>query len=108
IVATVAPHALYTNSDETLRASRALADRFHAPLIIHLSETRRENDEALAKRKMTPAQILDRLGVLDGRTLAAHGVWLTDEDLKILKARGTGVAHCPSSNMKLASGIAPV
>jgi 5-methylthioadenosine/S-adenosylhomocysteine deaminase len=108
ILATVAPHALYTNSDETLRASRALADRFHAPLIIHLSETRRENDEALAKRKMTPAQILDRLGVLNGRTLAAHGVWLTDADLKILKARGTGVAHCPSSNMKLASGIAPV
>jgi 5-methylthioadenosine/S-adenosylhomocysteine deaminase len=108
IVATVAPHALYTNSDETLTASRALANRYHAPLIIHLSETRRENDEALAKRKMTPAQILDRLGVLNGRTLAAHGVWLTDADLKILKASGTGVAHCPSSNMKLASGIAPV
>jgi 5-methylthioadenosine/S-adenosylhomocysteine deaminase len=52
--------------------------------------------------------VLDSLGVLNGRTIVAHGVWLDDADVAILKARGTGVAHCPSSNMKLASGIAPV
>src|SRR5690349_11140509 len=70
IVAAVAPHALYTNSDETLRASRALANRFNAPLLIHLSETRKENDDELAKRHTTPAQTLDSLGVFNGRTVA--------------------------------------
>jgi 5-methylthioadenosine/S-adenosylhomocysteine deaminase len=57
---------------------------------------------------MTPTQLLDKLGVLDGRVIAAHGVWESDGDLAILKQHGTGVAHCPSSNTKLASGIAPV
>ena len=108
IVPAVAPHALYTNSDETLKACRALANRHGAPLLMHLSETRRENDESLAKRKMTPTQALDALGVFNGRTLVAHAVWVDEADLAILKARGVGIAHCPSSNMKLASGIAPV
>jgi 5-methylthioadenosine/S-adenosylhomocysteine deaminase len=108
IVAAVAPHALYTNSDDTLKASRALANKFDAPLIIHLSETRKENDDALAQRHMTPTKILDTLGVFNGRTLAAHCVWVDDGDMSILKQRGVGIAHCPSSNMKLASGVAPV
>ena len=108
VVAAVAPHALYTNSDETLRASRALADKYHAPLIIHLAETKKENDDSLAARHMTPTQVLDSLGVFSGRTIAAHCVWVNDRDMAILKARGVGVAHCPSSNMKLASGVAPV
>ena len=108
VVAAVAPHALYTNSDETLKASRALADKYHAPLIIHLSETKKENDDTLAARHMTPTKVLDSLGVLTGRTVAAHCVWVDDADMAILKARGVGVAHCPSSNMKLASGAAPV
>jgi len=108
VVAAVAPHALYTNSDEMLKASRALANRFHAPLLIHLSETKKENDDELAKRHTTPTQTLDSLGVLNGRTVAAHCVWVDEADMAILKARHVGVAHCPSSNMKLASGVAPV
>jgi 5-methylthioadenosine/S-adenosylhomocysteine deaminase len=108
VVAAVAPHALYTNSDETLKAARALADKYHAPLLIHLSETKKENDDALAARHMTPTKVLDTLGVFGGRTVAAHCVWVDDADMAILKARGVGVAHCPSSNMKLASGAAPV
>src|SRR3954471_5712819 len=108
VVAAVAPHALYTNSDETLKASRALANKHDAPLIIHLSETKKENDDALAQRRMTPTKVLDSLGVLNGRTVAAHCVWVDEADLAILKERGVGVAHCPSSNMKLASGVAPV
>jgi 5-methylthioadenosine/S-adenosylhomocysteine deaminase len=108
IVPAVAPHAIYTNSDETLQACRALANRHGAPLVIHLSETKHENDECLAKRKLTPTQALDALGVFNGRTVAAHAVWVDEADLAILKARGVGIAHCPSSNMKLASGIAPV
>ncbi len=108
IVPAVAPHAIYTNSDETLQACRALANRHGAPLVIHLSETKHENDECLAKRKLTPTQALDALGIFNGRTVAAHAVWVDEADLAILKARGVGIAHCPSSNMKLASGIAPV
>ena len=108
ITAAVAPHALYTNSDETLKASRALANKYNAPLVIHLSETKKENDDELAKRHMTPTKTLDKLGVWNGRTVAAHAVWVDEADLAILKARGVGIAHCPSSNMKLASGVAPV
>lgn len=108
IVPAVAPHALYTNSDATLQACRALANRYDAPLLIHLSETRRENEECIARRGVTPTRALEQLGLFDGRTLAAHGVWLSEEDLTILRDKKVGIAHCPSSNMKLASGIAPV
>ena len=108
IIPAVAPHSIYTNSNETLKACRILADRYSKPLVIHLSETKTENEESLAKRKMTPTAALETMGVLSGWTIAAHGVWLDDADLKILQARGTGLAHCPSSNMKLASGVAPV
>ncbi|HTQ56680.1 MAG TPA: amidohydrolase family protein [Bryobacteraceae bacterium] len=108
VVPAVAPHAIYTNSDETLQACRKLANQHGAPLLIHLSETKHENDECMAKRKMSPTQALDALGVFNGRTVAAHAVWVDETDLAILKARGVGIAHCPSSNMKLASGVAPV
>jgi 5-methylthioadenosine/S-adenosylhomocysteine deaminase len=108
IVTAVAPHSIYTNSDETLKACRTLADRYRKPLIIHLSETKHENEESLAKRQMTPTAALDKMGVLQGWTLAAHGVWVDDADLKIIKARDVGLSHCPSSNTKLASGVAPV
>jgi len=108
IVAAPAPHAIYTNNDADLQAARKLADKYRAPLVIHLSETKTENDDALRTRGMSPTRLLDKLGVLNGPTIAAHGVWLDDADMQILKTRGTGVAHCPSSNMKLASGIAPV
>src|ERR1035438_6625995 len=103
ITAAVAPHALYTNSDETLKAARALANKYHAPLVIHLSETKKENADELAKRHTTPTRTLDDLGVWNGRSVAAHAVWVDESDLAILKSRGVGIAHCPSSNMKLAS-----
>jgi 5-methylthioadenosine/S-adenosylhomocysteine deaminase len=108
IVAAVAPHALYTNSDETLKSSRALANKYDAPLVIHLSETKKENDDELAKRRTSPTKTLDDLGIWNGRSVAAHAVWVSEDDMAILKQRGVGVAHCPSSNMKLSSGVAPV
>ena len=108
IVPAVAPHALYTNSDETLKAARALANKYSVPLVIHLSETKKENDDEMASRHDTPTKHLDSIGVFTGRTVAAHCVWVNDGDMGILKARNVGVAHCPSSNMKLASGVAPV
>ena len=108
IVPAVAPHAIYTVPDDVLKACRLLANKYNKPLVIHLSETKHENEETLAKRGKTPTGALEALGVLSGSTVAAHGVWLDDADMKILKARNTGLAHCPSSNMKLASGVAQV
>jgi 5-methylthioadenosine/S-adenosylhomocysteine deaminase len=108
IVPAVAPHAIYTVPDDVLKSCRALANRYRKPLVTHLSETKHENEESLAKRGKTPAAAFEAMGILSGWTVAAHGVWLDDADMRILKARDTGLAHCPSSNMKLASGVAPV
>ncbi len=108
ITPAVAPHSIYTLPDDALKASHELAIKYGVPLLIHLSETKKEVNDAIAQRGMTPTELLLKLGVLDGRVVAAHGVWESDSDLRILKQKGTGVAHCPSSNTKLASGIAPV
>ena len=108
IIPAVAPHAIYTTPDEALVAAHQLAVKYGVPLAIHLSETRKERDDALTKRGMTPTQLLEKLGVLDGIVIAAHSIWEDDNDLQILKHYGTGVAYCPSSNMKLADGIARV
>ncbi|HZU24679.1 MAG TPA: amidohydrolase [Bryobacteraceae bacterium] len=108
IVPAVAVHSPYLDSPETLKQARALADKYGAPLLIHVSETQRENEDSMKAHGMSSAQWLDSLGVLGPRTVAAHGVWLSDEDIGIFRRRGVGVAHCPASNMKLASGVAPV
>jgi 5-methylthioadenosine/S-adenosylhomocysteine deaminase len=108
ITPAVAPHALYTNSAETLQAARALANKYAVPLVIHVAETRKENDDCVTRHGARPVSYLNSLGVFNGRTVAAHGVWLDQPDMDILLKAGVGVAHCPSSNMKLASGVAPV
>jgi 5-methylthioadenosine/S-adenosylhomocysteine deaminase len=108
ITPAVAPHALYTNDPDSLKASRALADRLHIPVIIHLSETKDEMKTSDEKYHMTPTAFLDSLGFWGPRTLAAHAVHVTPADIQILARRHVGVAHNPESNMKLASGIAPV
>lgn len=108
IVPAVAPHAIYTTPDAALTAAHQLAMKYGVPLTIHLAETEKERKDSLAKRGKTPTQVLEDLGVLDGHVIAAHSVWEDDHDLQILKRHGVGVAYCPSSNMKLASGIARV
>jgi 5-methylthioadenosine/S-adenosylhomocysteine deaminase len=108
IVPAVAPHALYTNDATTLMACAALARRFDVPLIIHLAETEDEVKTVREQHRMTPTNYLESIGFWGPGTLAAHGVWVTDEDIQILKRRGIGVSHNPESNMKLASGTAPV
>jgi len=108
IVPAVAPHALYTNEDATLKAARTLANRYGVPLMVHVSETSVELDNAVQERGASPVVLLDRLGIFNGRSIAAHAVWMDDGDLEILRDRGVGIAHCPSSNMKLASGVAEV
>jgi len=108
VVPAVAPHALYTNSLDSLRAARTLANKYNAPILIHLSETKKENDDNQASRHQSPTQTLNGIGFFNGRTVAAHCVWVDRTDRGVLKANNVGVAHCPSSNMKLASGAAPV
>jgi len=108
ILPAVAPHAIYTTPNEALVAAHKLAVKYQVPLLIHLAETSTERDESLTKRKLTPTQVLEKLGVLDGRVVAAHSIWEDDNDLQILKRHNAGVAHCPSSNMKLADGVAHV
>jgi 5-methylthioadenosine/S-adenosylhomocysteine deaminase len=108
ITPAVAPHALYTLEPDTLKATRALADKYGAPLIIHLAETRAEVDAALSMAQRTPVSYLEMVGLWGPRTLGAHGVWVSPEDMKILAKHGVAVSHNPESNMKLASGTAPV
>ncbi len=108
ITPAVAPHAPYTLTPETLQAARALANKYNAPLLIHLAETRDEVTMIADQFKQSPAMFLDGLGVWNGRSLAAHGVWVNDADMTMLAARGVGLSHNPESNMKLASGTAPV
>jgi 5-methylthioadenosine/S-adenosylhomocysteine deaminase len=108
ITPAVAPHALYTNTRETLQNCRKLANQYNKPLIIHVSETKRENDDMIKQHGKTPVQVLNEWGIFDGLTVAAHAIWVDDADIATLARKKVGIAHCPSSNMKLASGIAPV
>lgn len=108
ITPAVAPHAMYTNDKATLLACAALGRQYGVPVIIHLAETEDELKGARAKFDLTPTAYLDSIGFWGPRTIAAHGVWVDDADIAILKRRGIGVSHNPESNMKLASGAAPV
>ncbi len=108
ITPAVAPHAPYTLTPETLKAARALANRYNAPLLIHLAETKDEVGILAEQFKQSPAMFLDGLGVWNGRSLAAHAVWVDDADIRMLAERRVGLSHNPESNMKLASGTAPV
>ena len=108
IVPAVAPHAMYTLDRATLTASVELARRYDVPVIIHLAETEDEVKIARDQHKLTPTGFLESIGFWGPRTLAAHGVWVSDEDIAILARRRVGISHNPESNMKLASGTAPV
>jgi 5-methylthioadenosine/S-adenosylhomocysteine deaminase len=103
-----APHSPYTVDEATLRAVRAMADRYHVPILIHLAETEDEVAIVRERHSLTPAAWLESIGFLGPNVVAAHGVWLTDDDIQVLKRTGTSVSHNPESNMKLASGVAPV
>ena len=108
IVPAIAPHAPYTVSQEHLTAVRAFSDRTGAPIVIHISETKREVDDSIKDKGASPIDYLNRFGFLNDRVIAAHVVWPSDEELGLLKKLGVGIVHNPQSNMKLASGVAPV
>jgi 5-methylthioadenosine/S-adenosylhomocysteine deaminase len=108
ITPAVAPHAMYTLDGPTLKAARDLSKRRNVPTLIHLAETRDEIQAAQERFRSSPVAYLDSLGFLGPGVLGAHGVWVNDADIAVLKARGVGISHNPESNMKLASGTAPV
>ena len=104
----VAPHSIYAVSGEGLIKAKKLARKYLAPYHIHVAETKFEFDECRKKNGATPVEYLDKLGVLDQKTVMAHCVWLTDKDIDIIAKRKAKVVHCPLSNLKLGSGIAPI
>src|SRR5688572_23370337 len=108
VVPALAPHSTYLASPATLQAARKLADRYSAPILIHLSESPDEQKQIREKYGKTSTEHLRDLGVLRKGVLGAHGVWLSEGDRALLRAAGAGVAHCAQRNTKLASGGAPV
>ena len=109
ITPALAPHAPYTLSTDHLKQVRALGTELGLPILIHVSETKNELQQVAEKQNgMTPGAYLDSIGFLGDDVVAAHGVHLTADELRIFAAKKTGVAHCPESNQMLASGVAPI
>ena len=108
ISVTVSPHAEYTCSAPFLRACGQKAKALGIPLHIHISETASEHDECIQCHGKTPIALLESLDVLENEVYAAHCVYTSQADHEIMKEYGVTALHCPDSNLKLASGIAPV
>ena len=104
----IAPHAVYTCSPDTLKKSKGLAEKLGLSLHIHLSETEWEVGEVMTKYRKRPVEHLEDIGFLSDNVLAAHCVWLEDNEIELLAKREVNVSHCMESNLKLASGFAPV
>ena len=100
--------SIYTCSQKTLQDAAALARKYHAPILIHLSEMKKENDDSVKNNGMSPTQYLEKIGVLGPDLVAAHCIFVDEADRKTLAERHVGCVHNPSSNMMLASGVSPV
>jgi 5-methylthioadenosine/S-adenosylhomocysteine deaminase len=103
-----APHAPYTVSDASFERIRMLSDQLDIPVHCHVHETAHEVAESQQKHKQRPLARLDRLGLVNDRLIAVHMTQLTDAEIALCAERGVSVAHCPESNLKLASGFCPV
>jgi len=108
IHAAPAPHSIYTCSKKTLQDAAALARRYHAPILIHVAEMKKERDDSEKANGMSPVMYLDKIGVLGPDIVAAHCIYVDEADRKLLAEKGVGCVHNPSSNMMIASGVAPV
>lgn len=104
----IGPHAAYSVPEVPLREAGRLAAAEDLLLHLHVAEGEHEGDAIRAEHGMSVPRWLEHLGVLEARVLAAHGVWLDTDDIAVFAAHGTAVAHCPCSNGKHASGLAPV
>jgi len=101
-------HSAYTCATQTLQTVKRVADEAGVPFMMHLAETKEEVDIIESRYGLRPVHYLEKIGVLGGKSAAVHCVWLDDSEMDLLAASGTGVCHCPESNMKLASGIARI
>lgn len=108
IIPAIAPHAPYTNTDQSLIAACELAKQYNVPFSIHLSEMTFEMEKYRDEYKQTPVEYLDSLGVLNENTLAAHCIFVTEDDIQLMQANGVAVAHCIGANTKSAKGVAPL
>ena len=108
ITPAIAPHAPYTVSTDHLKWTHEFSVRHGIPLVIHVAEDQAEVKTIRERYGASSVAYLDRIGLLNGRVIAAHMVWPTTEDIATLASRSVGVAHCPQSNMKIAAGAAPV
>ncbi|MDX2160175.1 MAG: amidohydrolase [bacterium] len=108
ITPAIAPHAPYSNTDETLRLCTELAVEHDVPLLIHIAETRLEVDNSLSEFGMTVVDRMQQIGLFRAKVLAAHCVHIASDEIPVMHEEGATIAHCPTSNLKLASGIAPV
>ncbi|MCA9913750.1 MAG: amidohydrolase, partial [Anaerolineae bacterium] len=108
ITPTIAPHAPYSNTDETLQQSAALAKEYNLPLMIHLAETEREVEDNMNAYGKTVVPWVKDQGILDVPIIGAHCVHIDEHEMRMLLKHNGSVAHCPSANLKLASGIAPI
>ena len=108
ITVMLGPHAPYTCPPVCMKKVVAMAQRLGAEIHVHLAETQWEVDQSMKKYGKSPVAVLNELGVFERGTLAAHCVWVSPEDIEILAAKKVRVVHNPASNMKLASGAAPV
>lgn len=103
-----APHAPYTTTDETFQKLADMNRELNLPIHIHLHETQHEIDESIKQYGKRPIQRLQDLGILSSKLIAVHMTQLNDEDIRLLQNTGAHVVHCPESNLKLASGFAPI
>jgi 5-methylthioadenosine/S-adenosylhomocysteine deaminase len=108
IHAATAPHSIYTCSQKTLQDAAALARKYHAPILIHTAEMKKEWEDSQKQNGMSPVQYLDKIGVLGPDVVSAHCIFVDEADRKTLAQRQVGCVHNPSSNMMIASGVAPV
>ena len=102
------PHSPYTASEELLIKTRQLADEYGMKIHIHVSETQKEINDVSEEKGLRPFEYLEKIGFLGPDVIAAHCVWLSDDEIDIIKKHDVKISHNPCSNMKLASGIAPV
>jgi 5-methylthioadenosine/S-adenosylhomocysteine deaminase len=108
IHAAPAPHSIYTCSKKTIQEAAALARKYHAPLLMHVSEMKKEWEDSEKANGMSPVQYLEKIGVLGPDLVAAHCIFVDEADRKLLADRQVGCVHNPSSNMMIASGVSPV
>ena len=104
----IAPHSIYTASEQLLKESREASEILEKKLHIHVSETEKENSDSMDERGLTPVKYLEKLDLMNENLVAAHGVHLVEGDKEILAENDASIVHNPSANLKLGSGIAEI